>query len=106
MHADLLACERLVPHVDLARRVVAHDHDREAGREAAGPQPLDANGELGTDVLRDVLAVDDACGHLLVTTRSTATSWGSWGRPSTRKAAGSAATQKGSAPRPARSLWK
>ena len=62
----------LAAHIDLRRRVVADEHDRERRRP---PEPLadtsDAHGELVANLLRDRFAVEDSCRHfeLLEVTR-------------------------------------
>jgi hypothetical protein len=51
--------------VDLARRVAAHQHGGQAGGDPVlGLQAGDVVGDAGTDLGRQGLAVEDACGHV------------------------------------------
>ena len=55
----------LAADIDLARRIVADQHDREPGRDAAvADQPVHRVGDLAAQVRRDRLAVDDVCRHV------------------------------------------
>ena len=54
----------LAADIDLARRIVADQHDREPGHQAAvARQPVRRVGDLAAQLRRDGLAVDDPRGH-------------------------------------------
>ena len=53
----------LVADVDLARRIVADQHDGEPRRDALLAHQPGRVGDLGRAARRDRLAVDDACAH-------------------------------------------
>jgi len=62
--ADLLAGLALVAHVDRRGRVLADQHDGEAGLGQALRLALgDATGDAFEQFLRDAFAVEDACAH-------------------------------------------
>ena len=62
---DSVGHPALVAHVDVGCRIVADEHDREAGRRLAG---RNARGDPAADFVRQAqgarLAIDDAGGHL------------------------------------------
>ena len=63
-HADLVRGLLLVARVDLARRIVADEHDVEAGDAAVlRDERVDARADLGADGLGELLAVEDGGCH-------------------------------------------
>ena len=63
-HAGLDRHLGLAADVELACRIVAGEHDRKPRRHAVpGGEALDLGRDLGAQLRRDRLAIDDACGH-------------------------------------------
>ena len=65
-HADLDAGALLRADVDARRRIVADEHRRQSGHDAAGAQRVDGSGRLRSHRLRHRLAVEDRAHGLRV----------------------------------------
>ena len=63
VHPDLLAALLLVADIDLAGRILTHEDDRQARRNALCLQGSHALGNAGTQFVGHELAVKQLCGH-------------------------------------------
>jgi hypothetical protein len=60
VHPHFLGLQRLVAHIDLAGRILAHQHDGEPRHRAARPLDLgDGGADATAQPFREGLAVDD-----------------------------------------------
>jgi hypothetical protein len=65
IHPDLDRLLVLGAHIDLARRIFAHQHHRKARRHPVlGLEPINMLCHLPADPRRERLAVDDLCRHV------------------------------------------
>ena len=65
VHARLLGLARLVAHVNLARRVIAHEHDRKPGLQAMGRLKLRGGfGHALAQIRRAQFSVDNRHAHV------------------------------------------
>jgi hypothetical protein len=64
VETGLRAGVHLVAHIDLRCRVFADQKHREAGAIAARGQRFGARLEIGTQLLRQRVAVEEGCRHL------------------------------------------
>ncbi|MNN01984.1 hypothetical protein D3C81_1146200 [compost metagenome] len=71
----LAGAQHLVAHVDVAGRVVADQHHRQARLDALGLQGDDIGGHFGEDLGGDGLAVDQLAGSCTVHRKITVLSW-------------------------------
>ena len=63
MQSVVLTSFDLVLHIQLAGRVIAHQHDGQAGRDAARAQRRRAFGNVKAQLLGKGDSVDDLCRH-------------------------------------------